>query len=480
MSNVSAPFDLDDTLVIGTAGQYDGFDVLNIRNTNALDGVIVQLSTGFSYTMQGVLLNQLENFNIEIDNQVFMIGTEFSDDLTGTVVLGLGSNDEIEGQNHTNDFLQGNQGDDDIDGNGDHEDDFENSDRIRGGQGHDDIYDFGTGSIVHGDLGEDWIKAEYRADGVTIFGGNLDQAAMDAGDDIYGSKGDDYIHGNAGNDDIYGKDGHDTLRGGKGDDEIYGGDGNDWITGDLGDDELRGGDGEDTLFGGSNGNDKLEGNEGDDELNGGVGNDWIDGDKGADLMSGGDGQDIFAFWRDGPYVPSPLWNLDDSNQREYLAGQIRSENFTDGTMPEDPGTITPSSYDSSGRNGMFDRITDLDFGGDGIGTEQDRLAFQGWDGGDGDIETTSVDASNIGGILDAATDEMPPDSGDDDAVIVDVTGGGFANRSFLLVEVDYGDDNGPEGPEGDDYDGQWDYMIEITGYTGDFDESDLLSLPDVL
>lgn len=83
----------------------------------------------------------------------------------------------------------------------------------------------------------------------------------------WGSNGDDYITGAAGNDD---------LRGRSGDDYIDGGAGHDRLTGDRGDDEIHGGAGDDVLIG-SDGNDVLEGG------------------KGADLMQGDAGADIFVF-----------------------------------------------------------------------------------------------------------------------------------------------------------------------------------------
>ncbi len=71
---------------------------------------------------------------------------------------------------------------------------------------------------------------------------------------IYGTSGDDFLSGTAGNDTIYGLGGNDTIKGRDGDDILYGGDGDDYIEGNNGDDILYGGIGADTIKG-SNGTD---------------------------------------------------------------------------------------------------------------------------------------------------------------------------------------------------------------------------------
>jgi Ca2+-binding RTX toxin-like protein len=203
LSTVTQAFNpATDTLTVGTPGSpLDEFDVERLYTNSAGTGVILQLTNGFSYTMLGPVIEQLTDANIIWTFGDFDIGDNGNDFLTGTLVVGLGGNDDIEGQSGTSGFLQGNQGDDDIDGNGDNDADATNMDRIRGGKGNDDIYDFGTGSIVYGDQGDDDIYAENDADGVTIFGGNGNpNDPLDGGDYIEGSDGDDTIQGNGGDD----------------------------------------------------------------------------------------------------------------------------------------------------------------------------------------------------------------------------------------------------------------------------------------
>ena len=87
-------------------------------------------------------------------------------------------------------------------------------------------------------------------------------------DTISGLAGDDTIDGQAGSDTIYGGDGNDNLTGNFGDDTLYGGAGNDTLTDDQGTNTLDGGDGNDNLTAKSlTGNQTLVGGSGHDNLN---------------------------------------------------------------------------------------------------------------------------------------------------------------------------------------------------------------------
>jgi len=91
-------------------------------------------------------------------------------------------------------------------------------------------------------------------------------------DKLIGGDGHDEIKGGKGNDILYGKDGNDKIKGGEGNDRISGGRGDDELEGENGNDLLFGGEGDDLLDGGE-GNDVLEGGVGIDIMIGGPGND---------------------------------------------------------------------------------------------------------------------------------------------------------------------------------------------------------------
>ena len=111
-------------------------------------------------------------------------------------------------------FLNGTNGDDEIDGEG-------GNDFILGRRGDD---------IIRGGAGNDFILAGRGDDFVD--GGSGD-------DVILGDRGDDTVEGGAGNDTILGERGNDTLNGGAGDDVIDGGRGDDIMDGGEGSDTYR-------------------------------------------------------------------------------------------------------------------------------------------------------------------------------------------------------------------------------------------------
>ena len=83
---------------------------------------------------------------------------------------------------------------------------------------------------------------------------NFNADDLDAGDfvfRVYGTTGDDTIHGDDGQDLISGDQGDDTLYGGAGDDKLWGEEGDDTLYGGAGDDLLVGFSGNDTFHGGA-------------------------------------------------------------------------------------------------------------------------------------------------------------------------------------------------------------------------------------
>ena len=116
---------------------------------------------------------------------------------------------------------------------------------------------------------------------------------------------------------IYGTAGNDVLHGTLLDDTITGGDGNDQIDGNAGNDTIAGGSGDDVIAGGS-GYDVLSGNEGNDVL--AVG-------KGGGMLSGGAGNDVYAINRgDGPVT------IDNSGNNP---GDTDTVSFGPGIRPQD-------------------------------------------------------------------------------------------------------------------------------------------------
>jgi Ca2+-binding RTX toxin-like protein len=355
------------------------------------------------YTLLGVVLEQLDDANIVHTGGDFDIGNNGNNHLAGTIALGLGGNDTIDGLAGTNDFLQGNQGNDHIYGHG-------GADIIRGGSGNDHLEYFGTGSTVYGDRGDDYINAGLSSTdgmhGVTIYGGNGNPSdPLDGDDYIVGSDGADYIQGNGGNDWINGGAGDDTLRGGKGDDYLYGASGNDIIKGDLGNDE-------------------------------------IEGHRGADVMTGGLGNDTFQF--------------DQGGTSSTQIADLTSENLSTDAL-----NITATNF-GPGNLDQLDSITDLDLGLDGAHAV-DKLSVDGWgDNGAGAfVHTVSgVAADNLAGVIAAAQANGLADAGDQ-AVLVHVESGLFANKSFMVIDTTTGDSDP-------------DFLFQVTGVTGTFSTDDII------
>lgn len=181
-------------------------------------------------------------------------------------------------------------------------------DRINGTELDDFLYGYARGAkaldtgndIINGNKGNDFIDGAGGAD--LLNGGEGDDVVYGGtgNDRIDGGKDQDILFGEAGNDTMFGGEGHDQIDGGAGRDTLDGGDGDDTVIGGAGVDVLYGSDGNDTLYGdlvagGSGAADRLFGGEGTDNIYGGAGGDYIDGGIGQDFLTGGAGADKFRF-----------------------------------------------------------------------------------------------------------------------------------------------------------------------------------------
>lgn len=176
---------------------------------------------------------------------------------------------------------------------------FNNANVIYGTEGND---------TIHGTSGKDVIIALEGNDKVFGKGGNdcivggigNDELRGETGNDlVFGGLDSDTLWGGNGNDSLFGGEGTDTIRGENGNDIVHGDSGNDVLLGGNGNDELHGGldndtlsgeNGSDTLYG-NDGNDSLDGGSGQDTLYGGIGNDTMNGKSGNDYINGEDGTD---------------------------------------------------------------------------------------------------------------------------------------------------------------------------------------------
>jgi Ca2+-binding RTX toxin-like protein len=240
----------------------------------------------------------------------------------------------------------------------------DNADTIIGNDGGDTIYAGGGNDIIKGGGGADYIDGQAGRDGVSYEdssvgvqvslvtgsgkGGTAEGDILVHIEDVYGSKYDDTLTGNAQDNTLSGGDGNDVLKGGGGTDTLYGGIGNDYMEIDGADDYANGGEGFDTVavkgsmglridlttgfidtnFDGQGRNghystgtdmpshpfphpygspeqlvdvegvigtkydDDIYGNDAANNLNGGAGNDLISGRGGDDSINGGNGNDF--------------------------------------------------------------------------------------------------------------------------------------------------------------------------------------------
>ena len=147
----------------------------------------------------------------------------------------------------------------------------------------------------------------------------VQQVGTAGGDQIIGTRADDFISGGGGNDVLFASFGADTVFGGAGNDNLSGFDGNDLLLAGAGDDSAYGGDGDDVMYmgegndsvteysstisndviGGGGGNDTIFAGGGDDTVFGGVSSasstsrDYVSAGDGNDLIFGGRGVAVF-------------------------------------------------------------------------------------------------------------------------------------------------------------------------------------------
>lgn len=144
--------------------------------------------------------------------------------------------------------------------------------------------------VIYGTSGNDNIHGTVASELIYGYGGNDKIDPSSGSDCIIAGAGNDKVYGTTGNEIILGGPGNDNLSGGSGDDTIYGGAGNDKINGGSGDDNLYGGADNDTISGGS-GKDNLYGNAGNDSLKGGSNDDYLNGGINVDNLNGQSGTD---------------------------------------------------------------------------------------------------------------------------------------------------------------------------------------------
>lgn len=181
----------------------------------------------------------------------WVLGSSFEDVvLTGAAVRGTGNrlDNKITGNAVAN-ILTGDAGDDVLDGRG-------GGDRMTGGTGNDTYYVDNAADLTielskegtdHVLSVIDWTLAS-NIENLTLLTGALRGTgnsgdnvltANDAGNFLYGLKGDDVLNGGAGRDWLEGGEDEDQLFGGAGDDVLIGGTGRDWLTGGEGHDTFR-------------------------------------------------------------------------------------------------------------------------------------------------------------------------------------------------------------------------------------------------
>ncbi len=207
-------------------------------------------------------------------------------------VIGGQKNDTIYGGGNTSyvdagetfrrgDFLQGNNGADEIFGE-------DGNDYIQGNNGDDTINGGDNADLIFGENAFDY----YTHQGIVIGGSSWNSyepfpvGKPEAGFQVTNS--DEFFTA----DDSRLYDVNDTNVGDF-DDLSFGFFNEDELDGDSGNDTIFGGGGSDTLFGG-NGSDILEGNSQEDVLDGQAGNDVLIGGTEADLLTGGIGSDLFV------------------------------------------------------------------------------------------------------------------------------------------------------------------------------------------
>ena len=148
-----------------------------------------------------------------------------------------------------------------------------------------------SGNPIFGTSGNDNIHGTNFNDLIIAFEGNDKVDASNGDDCIIGGPGNDKLDASNGNDVVFGNEGNDKLDGSNGEDLLIAGSGNDKLYGTNGNDQMYGEEGND-IFDGSNGNDYMIGGPGNDKFDGGNGNDYVEGNEGNDTMVGRNGNDM--------------------------------------------------------------------------------------------------------------------------------------------------------------------------------------------
>jgi Ca2+-binding RTX toxin-like protein len=307
-------------------------DVLQVEGTNNDDAIEISYADEAQTQVQAVVS--------DANGNVLASGQFNAANIDSIEVNSLDGDDDVRNNTNIESELNGNGGNDLLQGGTDDDD-------LNGGNGDDQKFDGDEDSIeredgivlVTGTNADDTIRVQYTdssRDEIVITikdaDGNLleeEDYSADSVDRIIvnGLNGDDYLrndtrigcelNGGNGIDLLVGGRSADVLRGGFGDDSLYGQSGDDVLQGEAGDDCIKGsygndlidgGDGNDTIYGdrtyltsfragddvinGGDGNDTIRGGYGDDTLNGNDGRDTIIGERGNDTITGGNGNDL--------------------------------------------------------------------------------------------------------------------------------------------------------------------------------------------
>lgn len=260
------------------------------------------------------IFDAILKFFSPVENEFSIVGTDSAETIRGTsgadTIFAKSGNDTVVGY-AGDDYISGGAGNDMLQGG-------EGADILDGGDGTDRaMYTYAAASVVVNLLDSSQNTGDAAGDVYIsiedLYGSKYNDTLIgDAGaNQIYGYLGNDHIYGNEGADFIHGQDGDDIIEGGADNDRIYGGNGKDELHGGEGHDTLNGGNDDDTMYGdeghdrlygyygndvvyGGNGNDRLYGQEGDDILYGEGDHDKLYGHAGNDILYGGDGNDYLV------------------------------------------------------------------------------------------------------------------------------------------------------------------------------------------
>ncbi|MGC6331241.1 calcium-binding protein [Rhizorhabdus sp. FW153] len=370
-------------------------DVVVANSGNAFD-ITTLTAGGKSLSFPGSALSganiQFVSSFIAGSGATLAVGTNGSDeagvdtDSDGSYVYGFGGDDDLVSDGSGASTISGGDGNDDIflGGGG----------SVDGGAGNDVITLGGSSTdedsvVVTGGAGNDSITLAGNAaatvtggagvDSVTVTGDGLLNISLGDGNDtltstgadgamiVEGGAGSDTLNGGTSNDRLYGQSaaGGDDLN-----DLINGNGGSDYIQGNAGADTLNGGDGSDRIFGGAD----------NDAITGGIGNDTVNGNKGADNISGDDGNDSLRGGADNDTILGGIGN-------DVILGDAGDDSITGGAGAD---ILTGGA----GNDVFVFRTTDANRLIDGDDTFTDRITdFATGDKIDLGYEVTEVSAA---------------------------------------------------------------------------------------